>query len=173
MGSSVTLLQTWKFWGFACLHPPTLNSRWRHCMFVLTSTWLLLVYRDRAEALQLMLTKCKDANVINFKLRSVLHVAVYEESLRCVDLLLKHSASINAQVYTPPLMYKDVEVKDVKRTLENFKNVTKINNNVCNRWIKNAKHYVHSMVPGICNFKIVILTQTSNQKIMFVDFVCY
>jgi len=46
----------------------------------------------------MMLAKSSDANVINFKLRSVLHVAVYEESLRCVDLLLKHSASVNAQV---------------------------------------------------------------------------
>ena len=46
----------------------------------------------------MMLSKSDDANVINFKLRSVLHVAVYEESLRCVELLLKHSANVNAQV---------------------------------------------------------------------------
>jgi len=45
-----------------------------------------------------MLCKCDDANVVNFKLRSVLHVAVYEESLRCVDVLLQHSASLTAQV---------------------------------------------------------------------------
>ena len=60
--------------------------------------WVFTVCRDRAEALEMMLTKSNDANVINFKLRTVLHVAVYEESLRSVDLLLKHSASVNAQV---------------------------------------------------------------------------
>lgn len=45
-----------------------------------------------------MLARCTDANVVNFKLRSVLHVAVFEESLNCVDVLLKHSASLFAQV---------------------------------------------------------------------------
>ena len=45
-----------------------------------------------------MLSKLKDADVVNFKLRSVLHVAVYEESLRCIDILLQHSASVTAQV---------------------------------------------------------------------------
>jgi len=57
-----------------------------------------LACRDRAEALELMLARCTDANVVNFKLRSVLHVAVFEESLNCVDVLLKHSASLFAQV---------------------------------------------------------------------------
>ena len=46
----------------------------------------------------MILAKSNDANVINFKLRSVLHVAVYEESLQCIALLLKHSASVTAQV---------------------------------------------------------------------------
>jgi len=62
------------------------------------------VYRDNAEVLEMMLTKSNDADVVNFKLRSVLHVAVYEESLRCVELLLKRSASIAAQVRTAALI---------------------------------------------------------------------
>ena len=54
--------------------------------------------------LALLLGNAGDADVVNFKLRSLLHVASYEESLRCVQLLLKHSASVTAQVtFTPAL----------------------------------------------------------------------
>jgi len=64
------------------------------------------VYRDNAEVLSLMLSKSGDANVVNFKLRSVLHVAVYEESLQCVDALLQHSASTTAQVGSQTYLLK-------------------------------------------------------------------
>jgi len=63
-------------------------------------------YRDNAEVLSLMLSKSGDANVVNFKLRSVLHVAVYEESLQCVDVLLQHSASTTAQVGSQTYLLK-------------------------------------------------------------------
>ena len=64
------------------------------------SVSLSVVCRDNAEVLEMMLAKSRDATVVNFKLRSVLHVAVYEESLQCVQVLLKHSASVAVQVFT-------------------------------------------------------------------------
>jgi len=64
-----------------------------------------VLFRDHADVLEMILAKSNDANVINFKLRSVLHVAVYEESLQCIPLLLKHSASVTAQVLIMCLRY--------------------------------------------------------------------
>jgi len=55
----------------------------------------------------MMLSKSNDADMVNFKLRTVLHVAVYEESLRCVQVLLNHSATVNAQVSLITTLYLD------------------------------------------------------------------
>jgi len=56
------------------------------------------VCRDNVDVLVRLLDKSGDADVVNFKLRSILHVAVYEQSTRSVELLLRHSASCTAQV---------------------------------------------------------------------------
>ena len=54
--------------------------------------------RDHPDALDLILKMCSSVNVVNFKLFTALHIAAHKSSVRCIEVLLRHNANVNAQV---------------------------------------------------------------------------
>jgi len=45
-----------------------------------------------------------NANAVNYKLHSVLHLADHRQKIRAIEVLLRHNVDVNAQVRMKPLL---------------------------------------------------------------------